>query len=731
MEERIEALDADRKRRHDVTDRLVEELEKRDKAVEEAVAMIVMLEAKVHQLVTERCMVQQVESAGLFSTRDFESSYGTVTPPGAESRVTKLDKVVNRMPSFLSERSENTEHLRTVYLGVRGSSALSLSRVAEGSVEPDCQGLASPTLSVLSESSFVSVYGQRSEGEALGQMAHALVDEPLILDGLDVCLSRPWPEDGPAPRRRAASVGRVAGIGKPPPRSSTAVPFQSMAGAIGHESPLQRIMRLDPAYANWKEAVGSQGPGGGGLEDSPPMATQTASRRRTKEEKREALRRVLTDGPGGARLHDQGLPPTPDTISTSTLHRFKTSNETLLQEQEQEPNGAAVQAGAQGARLSEPTSGAPLGDHVLFPHGSGEAGHGTKTDHRRPAAVRPQTAREPAAFRKGGNGWDSDSDDADARSLESSLDIWLRESAKPDNRGSQVSPDLFSFPANTTDGGWAAESLYGGPNNGQAEGSSIGQGQSHMQGLLALRHQLFPWTSGPQPPDRRSSLHAHTGSTLDGSATTAANEGGNSSAGARARHGKRQSEDTQKRADLRTPVQQPQAPPPLPGSEQKRYPPISGQQGARAGLNRLLRRSIGTSSSANTATEDAPSTAPSDVGGTADVTKNYHPMGVPSWVLRNGSAEDERTGVTPPPIVLNPRQGRRSVCEADRPASPPLPAEAPPATNVPDANMNAKVTPAQQHEGSGSSAVASSGPGSRRKWLPAFGRPNTSKNKTG
>lgn len=717
-----------------MTDRLVEELEKRDKAVEEAVAMIVMLEARVDQLVTERCMVQQVESTGLFNTQDFESTYATATSQEAAARVTKLDdngKVVNRMPSFLSERSENTEHLRTVYLGVRGGSALSLPRVVEGSVEADgtpAQGLASPTLSVLSESSFVSVYGQGDQDKEMGQVPPAFVDEPLTLDGLDVGLNGPCSDDAPPSRRRAASVGRVAGIGKPPPRSSTAVPFQSITGVIGYESPLQRIMRLDPAYANWRETASSQGQGSG-LQDSPIIPAYTApSRRPTKEEKREALRRVLTDGPGGVRLHDQGLPPTPDTISTSTLHRFKNSNENLL---EQESSGALLRSGTQDAKSPEPASGAPLGGHPFSTHGPGQTGYrpsGMPANHRQASAMRPKTARDHAILQKRDNDWDSNSDDADARSLESSLDIWLRESAKPDNRGSRVSPDLFGFPQSTAESSCAVEPLCGGPHGSQTEGASIAPSQGHLHGLLSLRHQLFPWTSGPHSPDRRSSLHAHTGSTFDGSTAAAGNDGGSNPAGARARHGKKQSEDTQKRADLRTPVQQQQVPPSQPGSDQKRYPPISGQQGARAGLNRLLRRSIGAGSS-NAPTEDAPTSTPAEVEGASDAAKNYPPMGVPSWVLRSGSAEDERSGVTPPPIVLNPRQARLSACETDRPASPSLPVEAPTVTQ--DTHADAKVGLAQQSEGSGTGGGASSGPGNRRKWLPAFGRPNTSKNKTG
>lgn len=395
LEERIEALDADRRKTHDVTDKLAEELEKRDKAVEEAMAMIVMLEAKIDQLVAERCMVRQVESAGLFATPASTSRSGNATSQAAVTKPDDGARVINRMPSFLSERSENTEHLRTVYLGVRGESALSLPRVAESSTEPDgtpAQGLASPTLSVLSESSFVSVYGHKDQGQESGHTALAAVDEPLTLNGLDTSPDRNCQDDVATPRRRAASVGRMAGIGKPPPWSSTAVPFQSITGVIGCESPLQRIMSLDPAYANWGETVGSQGKGKG-LKESPVMVAHTASSRRpTKEEKRDALRRVLTDGPGGARLHEQGLPPTPDTTSTSTLHRLKNSNETL--QREQELNGALLHPGVQDVKSSGQPCGAPL---------NCQWSDGANADQRHAAGPRPHTARKPAAFRKGGN----------------------------------------------------------------------------------------------------------------------------------------------------------------------------------------------------------------------------------------------------------------------------------------------------------------------------------------
>lgn len=134
LEGRVEGLETDMRMTHDINERLVEELEKRDKAVEEAVAMIVTFEARVDQLVRERTMVQQVDSQDYFCPSDYDAPYRNPAPQVHALDVAKLEddaKIATRMPSFLLERSENTENLRNVYLGVR-SSALSLLRVAEG-----------------------------------------------------------------------------------------------------------------------------------------------------------------------------------------------------------------------------------------------------------------------------------------------------------------------------------------------------------------------------------------------------------------------------------------------------------------------------------------------------------------------------------------------------------------------------------------------------------------------
>lgn len=755
LEERVDALESDRKQMEDVNDKLMEELEKRDKAVEEAVAMILMLEAKVNQLFQEREMVQQVEREDFFCARDYDLRYDTSamqTPKRDAPRPEHEAKVVNRMPSFISEPNGNTENLRNVYLGVK-TGGPNLARVAEGSPEADHQGLGSPTLSVLSESSFVSVYGQKNGKEA-ELLPPARIDEPLTLDGLDAGLVTRH-EEMPVPRRRAASVSKATGGFRPPPRSSTAVPFQSMSGVVGYDSPLQRIERLDSSYTK-KDGVSSQSQG---RTAESQFAPPKPSRKQTKEEKREALRRVMTDAPGGVRLHDQGLPPTPDTISTSTLHRFKNSHETLSQPQEawhdEGSHGASLHSNAQEPKSAEPASGVPLGDGSSLNASdtmrsvSASTYASYRQQQQQHNLQRPRSAGESVVSRREDNGWDSDDDNSDARSLQSSLDIWLRESSKPakkDASGRHVSPDLFSFPNSAASGGWAVDSMFG-PNNAHAGGVGSSTGYDHIQDLLSVQNQLFSSSTGPPPPpNRRSSLHATTGSRSDSLKASSSNspslkDGWKNSPKTRGRHSTKNSEDLRSGDEAKTPVQQkPRQPPPEAGSDQKRYPPITGHQGARAGLNRLFRRSIGSSSS-NAPPPETASSSNSVAESSSSEPRAQHPMGVPSWVLRNCPIDDERSGATPPPIMLNPRQGRRntldSSMEKDRPASPTTAApegaaKAATETQTQEENGEAKPQTAQQQDegGVGTGQGAPAATGARRKWLP-FGRNSNAKNKLG
>jgi len=559
LEERAETLEREKAETDEMNDKLVQELEKRDKAVEEAVEMIVLLEARVEQLIREREMVRRIEHDGRYYTSG-DSPSPELTPKRKMLDLPPFDdpRALNRMPSFLSELSENTANLRNVYLGVRGS-VLSLPRMDEDAQDAERRehnGVSSPTLSVLSESSFQSVYGQKK------------VDEPSpSVDGTLSSL------DGPA-RDRGASIGesilsaKASTPSKPRGPSTSRSPynvgqFQNIQDILEMGgSPLQRLERLEMALSAMGDA--SRPPTSNQEKDCMHHVRQQhpVPQPKTKQEKRDALQKVMTGHLG--REHSHGLPPTPDTISTSTLRRFKNSNDTLSKEQTLAHERSYL-------ALSETTASQVSGvdgDRDATRESRGQATQPASTtafDGRRtmpldgsadgpfptPTLLRPRSAGETTISQKRArDSWDSDASDGefgdDADSMASSYDPWLRESLKPDrvdalqpaNSASQagpgrqpgrISPDLFSFPMSS--GGWAADAMYGSLGGTGYIGAMGAMGQNMpppmADALDALGDSLPPPffgsglanpavgsnTAPPPPPNRRSSLHAQTGLT--------------------------------------------------------------------------------------------------------------------------------------------------------------------------------------------------------------------------
>lgn len=561
LEERVEKLESDKAQTDDMNDQLILELEKRDKAVEEAVAMIVVLEARVEQLLREREMVRRVEEEGLFYARG-DSPVPEATPKMKMLEMPQFDnaKVLNRMPSFLSEHSENTANLRNVYLGVRGS-VLSLPRMAEDSHEVDRMehnGVSSPTLSVLSESSFLSVYGQRGGEESSAR------NSPPAMDGPSVNRRAPVDESSQATNSMTPSKPRRVSTSPGPNGPGQ---FQNIHDILDMGgSPLQRLERLERTLTAMGEA--SRPPTSSQEQDIPPMSrlVQTMTQPKTKQEKREALQRVLTQGhqgPMGRELsHGHGLPPTPDTISTSTLRRFQSSNDTLSREQSLVNERSYLTLSETTASQNSGYDGNGGAKRLELPEQTSQAPSTTAFDSRRqllahsvnnpPISLspppRPRSAGETTVSRRRGrNGWDSDESDDDfgdgMDSMASSFDPWLRESLKPGQadaldpmssasqaggkHADRASPDLFSFPATT--GGWATNVMFGslgGAGYMGALGSPIPS--PPMADALDALGESLPGSyfgSGlanpaigsshapPPPPNRRSSLQAATGST--------------------------------------------------------------------------------------------------------------------------------------------------------------------------------------------------------------------------
>ncbi|KAI5457437.1 hypothetical protein BGZ63DRAFT_78458 [Mariannaea sp. PMI_226] len=712
LEERVEKLESEYARVEESNEKLLQEMEKRDKAIEEAVAMIVMLEARLEQCAQERDMVQQIEAEGLYGDPRFDADYEHPIPKQQAPDLLRIEddaKVITRMPSFLSERSETTENLRNVYLGVRGS-VLSLPQVPESGYADNnpANVLASPSLSVLSESSFVSVYGQKGD-----QAPPAEVDEPLSLDGAESL-----PMRASAIKRPKTSLARIPASSNRPARSNSLTnttrrkDYQSLTHIIDQGSPLQQIERLDPAYTKKvdsrppsRDRDAGPTPTFSGREAQPP---KSPARRRAKEEKRESLRRVLTDAPGGGvRLHD--LPPTPDTISSSTLRRFQNSNETLpkptingqhsygdlsdMSGEGRESEGVSLRMEATAKPLERARD---LNNHAYF-------------EARARAIQRPRSADETTISNRRNNDWDSDSeDDLDTQSLRSSVDIWMRESAKPETDG-RMSPDLFSFPSTAAKGDWAVDAMFG------AKSAYIGKAGIDPERLLEMfpvHPDLFSSSLPPPPPNRRSSLHAQTGNSPGSRPST---KRGVSKTSRRTR-GRRNSDDIQMRAGMKTPVQPASLPQPPPATEQKKqYPPITGQGVTRSTLTKLFRRSLG--GSAPTPPALAPALAPSPIEPDgSDSSRASMGMGVPSWVNRPAVVEDDRDGATPPPIMRNPRHSRQVSVDLAMIANTGVDLQTPGTPTMAAYNGEA-FTPEQHLE---NSPRVSSATGTRRKWLPAF-----------
>ncbi|GKT57565.1 hypothetical protein ColTof3_04904 [Colletotrichum tofieldiae] len=703
LEERIDALEGEKAQIDDVNDKLLDELDKRDKAVQEAVQMIVTLEAQVAMLLKEREMVRQVDAAGILALEALESRLNGPTPKPREANLARLEedaKALNRMPSFLSDRTENTENLRNVYLSSRGS-LLSLPRLTTEGEDADARranNMTSPSLSVLSESSFVSVYGEKDDQD---RTIAADADEPGSMDG---------PSSHSRSRKPSYSSDQPK-VQRPP----TAVSTRSIRDIIDHTSPLQKLARLDHAYLDKASA-----------QDQSPLVGRGQSHQHVKDAKREALHRVTTDAPA-LRSGEQALPPTPDTISTSTLRRFKTSNDTLSNHRgvSDQRSYRSISDGTSKGDEGEHSGGAPVFRQPPASTfvGRNEPVGATGFDTRPPLIPRPRSAGETTVSNRHDIEWDSDGDSV--HSLDSSLDIWLQQGKDPKyfEPSRSESPDLFSFPP--SGGGWNTNAMFGTSGGTFEVPGLIPQHRNPMEDIVLAEEALFQ--DGVQqlpPPHRRSSLGAKTGPTsskhppVNGKLRKSPSRSGS----------RRSSVDAQMIQLAESVASTPQRSESKPSARSKdsHYPPSSTTASRGHRLN-FFRRSIGGGTTPTQPEPASPAAEPSP-----SVAAKASTMGVPSWVQRSHLIDDDRASATPPPIMRNPRPARSGSFDEgapidDRaPVTPTTPIAAH-ASHTPTANrtpLSSETTP-MSNNGSGGAPLQ------KRKWLPGFGRASSLRNRTG
>jgi hypothetical protein len=402
LEARLEAAERrleEQAELQEINDQLLAELEKRDQAVEEAVSIIVNLEEKVERLMHERGVVQAFDT-------QYESSYSRASQEEqlsspAPSR-SQISSAMARMPSFLSEKSEGAEALRSLYLSSYSDAAL--PKLSEEAEEAPPTELDSPRLSVLSESSFLSVYGDKYQ---------SLDDKQL---SLDTEVEEHAKERG---HRKSESVERWIdqrpATTQPPSATSRRndllkSQFLSINNVL--VSPLQRLEKLKMS-----------------MESNSHLNSETLpEQNREKSESRQSLRRSLKDT--ASFDHHQTLPPTPDTISTNTLRHCQNSNDTLCQKR--------VDDGT--FRNSTSTFPAPDTTRSTF--------HST-------VSPRPRSAGETVTSRREGHGWDTETHGDDISSTASTF------ATQDFHRPRRVmTPDLFTFASDDRDDPWGRDMMF-------------------------------------------------------------------------------------------------------------------------------------------------------------------------------------------------------------------------------------------------------------------------------
>ncbi|KAH8819921.1 hypothetical protein F5884DRAFT_658308, partial [Xylogone sp. PMI_703] len=391
LEARLDALEKDLAAQTEVNEELVAELEKRDQAVEEAVSIICDLEEEIKQLKRERELARNFGQTGYFSFKGIDEipkvSLSIPEQPKQEQPV-RPARALARMPSFLSDKSEGAEALRSLYLtqpNTRSTSDSTLPKLAEdGAATAD--GCNSPRLSVLSESSFLSVYGDKRAAAALDEEDD---DDLLPRQSLDrkSASVEEWIQSSPpvhaTPR---ASQGRAAIL-----KSH----YDVVLPSIETTSPLQRFDRLRKKLEQSQDltasAIHSQLRG--------PSRSNTSERARPSRVVSAEHPRFYTLDNKGAFDFARGLPPTPDTAHSSMLRHRQNSNESYTQENMDRtshghvlsfPNSRDRHEALQSALIARPKS---AGTIVSRRDGWDDEIHEEYTEDNEPTSHRPYTRR--------------------------------------------------------------------------------------------------------------------------------------------------------------------------------------------------------------------------------------------------------------------------------------------------------------------------------------------------
>lgn len=579
-----------------------------------------------------------------------------------------------RMPSFVSVRTEFTENLRSVYLDTQAS-FLSLSKTDS---RMNNNGFVSPSMSVLSESSFLSLYGQKTDDISSSPPDIPRHAQSRLGPNGQRSVSLPVAEFTPS-RSRWIETTRNMGDDKeamnagnmssPPQKFETLADSPSIKQAVPQTASSTTVRPIKPQ----------------------PQLSTSSSRDRPRP-----ARKSVSDEAVGSQ---QALPPTPDTMSSSMINHGRNQNDSSRRERTSEEQKPPVLPPLpfEQADKAEPDHWRFKGVDVAQPPSvstftGGQDILGTSNyEDRFQAPQRPRSVDETTISRHRID-WDSCSEDDDVCSEASSFDYWMREGLRPNRGGashtgnsqtntSRDPPRLFGFV--TDDKGWQSDETFNAPRGGNSAqgqnppfspdldnlGASLPSPEAGLFGS-GLAGSNSPRAHGtavaaPPAPYRRSSLQARTSAPGTPRTTRApALQAKHQKDSKRSVSGHVSSPTTNGWPTPNSTHSQTPTQPARPqnrqhqdkSTEKRHYPPqVSHPQAAprsrSKGLTNLFRRSLGSSTtysqpSASVPASRSPFPPPEE-------KQSYVPtVGVPAWERRN-DLMDSSTSATPPPIVRN------------------------------------------------------------------------------
>lgn len=684
LEEQVELLEAGKAQVEETNATLLQELEKRDKAVSEAVHMIISLETRIDLLLREREMIRQLESDKAFLSHLAQSPSTTLvghTDTAKDSLGSPPTSDRNKpfyTPSFMSGQTESVEAVRDAH---SRSEASYLTLPKTDSRADNNRGFASPSVSILSESSFVSVYGQRDTRDS------------SVPPDIPINASRKNKNEGHERRSTSSSTRDFT-----PLRSHGLESLGSRDGARdapedGDASlPLRKLELLEKAQSNYDSNNNTISATSAADRSQMVRPVKPQPLMRLKPRKERPRRKIIADE---TTTSNHTLPPTPDTATSSVLNHGQEFNMSPGGSSPS-PYGFLVPRQFPGERLDKTaTNQWRLQDSALSPQapsftaftGRQECSGSAFPELQSPRLRRPQSADETTISRHR-NDWESGSELDDGVSEASSFDYWMKEGLQPSQgraagptsfvAANRDSPDFLGFPSD--DNGWRSNNLsaalsgtgYPGANGPlapalDAMGASLPSPEVGLYGSgLAGSNSPRPAGSQVAPPPapyRKSSLNARTSAPGTPTTTRFLSKAQNidrtkqRSISGHAPGALKSSERTTPTSRSQTPTlpartqhQQPEHP-----AQKRHYPPQASQQYQQTvarprsrGITSLFRRSWGAGPTFPTS-----ASVPAAQSPFAPPVKRDHPafqVGIPAWERRD-DLTDNVSSTTPPPII--------------------------------------------------------------------------------